>query len=82
LIFIPDFSFTLSAVERRKPLPSTARRAGWVGCNILLDRIPIDARILHREKKIDLPHSQKSAAPTVASNQNSPTSNSKNAAGP
>jgi type II restriction enzyme len=45
LIFIPDFSFTLSAVERRKPLPPTARRAGWIGCNILLDRIPIDARI-------------------------------------
>ena len=45
LIFIPDFSFTLSAVERRKPLPSTARRAGWIGCNILLNKIPADARI-------------------------------------
>jgi hypothetical protein len=26
-------------------LSATARRAGWVGCNFALDRIPIDARI-------------------------------------
>lgn len=45
LTFIPDFAFTLSALERRKPLASTARRAGWVGCNIVLNRIPLDARI-------------------------------------
>ncbi len=45
VILIPHFAFTLSAVERRKPLAPTARRAGWVGCNILLDKIPNDARI-------------------------------------
>lgn len=45
LILIPRFAFALSAVERRKPLSSTARRAGWVGCNIVLDKIPIHARI-------------------------------------
>jgi type II restriction enzyme len=45
LILIPRFAFTLSALESRKPLGPTARRAGWVGCNILLDRIPSDARI-------------------------------------
>jgi len=45
LILIPRFAFALSAVERRKPLSATARRAGWVGCNIVLDRIPLDARI-------------------------------------
>ena len=45
LILIPRFAFALSAVERRKPLASTARRAGWVGCNIVLDRIPLGARI-------------------------------------
>ena len=43
--FIPDFAFTLSAVECRKPLAATACRAGWIGCNILLNRIPSDARI-------------------------------------
>jgi len=45
VILIPRFAFALSAVECRKPLASTARRAGWVGCNILLDKIPVDARI-------------------------------------
>ncbi len=46
LIFIPDFAFTLSALECRAPLAATARRAGWIGCNILLNQIPPDARIL------------------------------------
>ena len=45
LLFIPDFAFTLSALERRKHLASTARRAGWVGCNILLSKIPYDDQI-------------------------------------
>jgi type II restriction enzyme len=45
LLFIPDFAFTLSALERRKPLAATARRAGWVGCNILLNQIPQDVQI-------------------------------------
>ena len=45
VILIPHFAFALSAVERRKPLAPTARRAGWVGCNILLDKIPTHARI-------------------------------------
>lgn len=45
LILIPRFAFALSAIERRKPLAATARRAGWVGCNIVLDRIPTIARI-------------------------------------
>jgi type II restriction enzyme len=45
VILIPRFAFALSAIERRKPLAITARRAGWVGCNIRLDRIPVDACI-------------------------------------
>ena len=45
VLLVPHFAFALSAVERRKPLASTARRAGWVGCNILLDKIPVHARI-------------------------------------
>jgi type II restriction enzyme len=45
LILIPRFAFALSAIERRKPLAATARRAGWVGCNIVLDKIPAHARI-------------------------------------
>ncbi|MBV8913867.1 MAG: hypothetical protein JOZ05_12610, partial [Acetobacteraceae bacterium] len=30
---------------RRKPLSAAARRAGWVGCNILLSEIPKSGRI-------------------------------------
>jgi type II restriction enzyme len=45
VLLVPHFAFALSAVERRKPLAQTARRAGWVGCNILLDKIPAHARI-------------------------------------
>ncbi|MFZ0086009.1 MAG: DpnI domain-containing protein [Candidatus Acidiferrales bacterium] len=45
LILIPHFAFPLSAIEKRKPLSPSARRAGWVGCNILLGAIPLDARI-------------------------------------
>jgi type II restriction enzyme len=45
VLLVPHFAFALSAVERRKPLAPTARRAGWVGCNILLDKIPMHARI-------------------------------------
>jgi type II restriction enzyme len=45
VILIPRFAFPLSAIEKRKPLAATARRAGWVGCNILLQAIPEDARI-------------------------------------
>jgi type II restriction enzyme len=45
VILIPSFAFPLSAIERRRPLGPSARRAGWVGCNILLHVIPADARI-------------------------------------
>jgi len=45
VLLVPHFAFALSALERRKPLAPTARRAGWVGCNILLDKIPANARI-------------------------------------
>ena len=45
VILIPHFAFALSAIECRPALGPTARRAGWVGCNILLNKIPQDARI-------------------------------------
>src|SRR4051794_19769738 len=43
LLLIPSFCFSVTALEKRKPLTLTARRAGWIGCNILLDAIPPDA---------------------------------------
>jgi type II restriction enzyme len=45
LLLIPSAFFSESAIERRAPLGPRARRAGWVGCNILLDRIPQDGKI-------------------------------------
>ena len=45
VLLIPHFAFSLSLLEKRKPLSPTARRAGWVGCNFLLDRIPPDGKI-------------------------------------
>ena len=45
LFFVPRFFLSPSVVERRRALGITARRAGWVGCNILLSSLPVDARI-------------------------------------
>jgi type II restriction enzyme len=45
VILIPSFGFSLASVEKRKPLGPSARRAGWIGCNILLSSIPDDLRL-------------------------------------
>ena len=45
LVLIPHFVFSTSILEKRKPLSPTAQRAGWVGCNFLLDRIPRDGQL-------------------------------------
>jgi type II restriction enzyme len=45
LPLIPRMFFTESIIEKRNPLSPNARRAGWVGCNILLGEIPPDGRI-------------------------------------
>jgi type II restriction enzyme len=45
LTAIHHLFLTPSVVEQRKPLSATARRAGWIGCNIRLDRIAVDAQI-------------------------------------
>lgn len=45
LFLVPQFAFSLAAIEKRKPLADTARRHGWVGCTIVLSNIPSDAKI-------------------------------------
>jgi type II restriction enzyme len=45
LLLIPRVFFSESVIEKRKPLGPHARRAGWVGCNILLSQIPEDGKI-------------------------------------
>lgn len=42
---IPKYFFTPAIIEKRTPLSENARRAGWVGCNILLTKIPREGRI-------------------------------------
>ena len=46
-IVIPKHFFTPEIIEKRKPLSSTAKRAGWIGCNILLETIPQSGKIFY-----------------------------------
>lgn len=45
LLIVPKHFFVPDVIEKRNPLKDTAKRAGWVGCNILLNKIPIQGRI-------------------------------------
>lgn len=45
LIMIPGFALAASAIEPRKPLSQNARRAGWIGCSIVITLIPPEGRI-------------------------------------
>lgn len=45
LILIPKHFFVPDIIEKRTPLKDSARRAGWIGCNILLDKVPKQGRI-------------------------------------
>lgn len=44
-LVIPKHFFVPDIIEKRKALSSTARRAGWIGCNILLQSIPQTGKI-------------------------------------
>jgi type II restriction enzyme len=46
-LVIPKSFFVPSIIERRKALAPTARRAGWVGCNILMSGIPELGKIFY-----------------------------------
>jgi type II restriction enzyme len=45
LFVVPKQFFVREIIEERKPLALTARRAGWIGCNILLRQIPNAGKI-------------------------------------
>jgi type II restriction enzyme len=54
LFVIPKQFFIPEIIEKRKPLSPTARRAGWVGCNILLQNIPQVGKIyLVRNRQVE-----------------------------
>lgn len=45
LVLVPKHFFIRDIIEERKPLGMTARRAGWVGCNIRIGDIPETGKI-------------------------------------
>lgn len=45
LWIVPKYFFVPDVVEKRKPLSPNAKRAGWVGCNILFGKIPKQGQI-------------------------------------
>jgi len=47
LCVIPKQFLVREIIEERKPLAATARRAGWIGCNILLREIPEAGKIFY-----------------------------------
>ncbi len=46
-MIIPKHFFIPGIIEKRKPLSQNARRAGWIGCNILLSGIPNSGKIFY-----------------------------------
>lgn len=55
---IPKYFFISDITEKRTPLSATARRAGWVGCNILLGNIPETGKIFYIKNCQALPKKQ------------------------
>ncbi len=45
LLIIPKHYFSKTLIEKRKPLSATARRSGWVGCNINIKKIPSSGKL-------------------------------------
>ena len=54
LLFVPKFYFMPSIIEKRKPLSQTAKRAGWIGCNIKIGDIPETGKIYLIKEKIPI----------------------------
>ena len=46
-VAVPAYFLDASVIEPRKPLSPHAVRAGWVGCNIVLNRIPEPGRVFY-----------------------------------
>lgn len=57
-VMVPKYFFSVQMIEKRKPLAETARRAGWVGCNILLNQIPEEGRIFIVKEEEAVPPEQ------------------------
>ena len=49
---IPKYFFVPNIIQRRKPLSPNARRAGWIGCNIVITGIPEFGKIFYVQNGI------------------------------
>lgn len=54
-MLVPKHFFSKEIIEQRNPLAKTARRAGWIGCNILVNQIPKEGRIFIVKNEIQEP---------------------------
>ena len=54
-LMIPKHYFVPNIIIKRKPLAETARRAGWVGCNIDISMIPESGRIFIVKNSLEIP---------------------------
>lgn len=62
LLLVPKHFFTAEVIKPRKPLSPTARRAGWKGCNIIVEALPASGKIpLIRDRVIRPKHEVLSA---------------------
>lgn len=66
IILIPKQFIYPEQIERRKALPVTARRAGWVGCNILIGDVPDIGKIYVVQDQKVLPKEQVMCAYALA----------------
>jgi len=44
---VPTYFLDSTIIEKRKPLSPDARRAGWIGCNIVMNRIPEVGKVFY-----------------------------------
>ncbi|HQT44628.1 MAG TPA: DpnI domain-containing protein [Candidatus Micrarchaeota archaeon] len=60
LFLVPRFFINTNIIEKRTALSITARRKGWVGCNILFSRLPEEGiiSIIKDEKVIEMKNVQ------------------------
>lgn len=55
LVLVPKRFIVPELIERRKPLAISARRAGWVGCNLKISHIPAAGKIFYIKDKSIFP---------------------------
>jgi len=58
LFAIPRYFITEASIERRPPLSPNARRAGWIGCNILLHHVANHGKISIVVNRTELPRAE------------------------